>query len=252
MSRVLVIGLVLLGVASSARADAGAVSAVSIQGVDPRIYLRALRPEPRALLELKRQPVDVSVAILEGHAERYLAEPSAYPRQLAPVEIELLREDETRALLEGALAAVAAKRHPRAAALIERWLDHDDARVRAAAAERFGEAGGSLAVVRELSDDPDPRVRVGACLGMGKLRSEAAVDALVQLVKDERDAERQVAALRAIGLATTAPPAGTSDPALQQAAHQAVASKARLALVVLEPKSAAVRAALDDVLARLQ
>lgn len=247
MSRALVIGLVLWGLASDAHADAGAVTAVAIQGVDPRIYLRALRPEPRALLELKRLPVDVSVAILEGHAERYLAAPSAYPKHLAPVEIELLREDETRALLEGAVAAVAAKRHPRAAALIERWLDHDDARVRAAGAERFGEAGGSLAVLRDLADDVDPRVRAGACLGMGKLRSEAAVDALVQLVRDERDGERQVVALRAIGLATTAPPAGAVDPAVQQA----VASKARLALVVLEPKTPALRAALDDVLARV-
>ncbi|OGQ10529.1 MAG: hypothetical protein A2138_02515 [Deltaproteobacteria bacterium RBG_16_71_12] len=248
MQRLTILALMLLGVQSAALADDGAVAPVAIQGVDPRIYLRALRPEPRALLELKRLPVDVSVAILEGHAGRYLAEPRAYPRELAPVEIELLREDETRALVEGALAAVAAKRHPRAAALIERWLDHDDARVRAAAAERFGEAGGALKVLRELADDVDPRVRAGACLGIGKLRSEAAVDALAELVRDARDAERQVVALRAIGLAATPPPGGAADPAAQQA----VASKARLALVVIEPESPAVRAALDEVVARLR
>lgn len=248
MQRLTVIGLFALTLAPAAFGDEGTVSAVAIQGIDPRIYLRALRPEPRALLELKRLPVDHSVAILEGHADRYLADLRSYPRDLAPVEIELLREDETRALVEGALAAVAAKRHPRAAALIERWLDHDDARVRAAAAERFGEAGGSLKVLRELTDDVDPRVRAGACLGIGKLRSEAAVDALAQLVRDERDIERQVVALRGIGLAATPPPGGAVDAAVQQA----VASKARLALVVLEPVNPAVRAALDEVLGRLK
>lgn len=248
MRRLTITALVLLGLSPAAFADAGTVAAISIQGVDPRIYLRALRPEPRALLELKRLPVDVSVAILEGHADRYLAELRAYPRDLAPVEIELLREEETRALVEGALGAVAAKRHPRAAALIERWLDHDDARVRAAAAERFGEAGGALKVLRELVDDVDPRVRAAACLGIGKLRSEAAVDALAHLVRDHRDPELQVAALRGIGLAATPPPGGVAEPAAQQA----VASKARLALVVLEPDSPAVRAALDEVVARLR
>ena len=249
MQRLVFLALVLLGFASgSVRADEGSVSSVSIQGVDPRIYLRALRPEPRALLELKRLPVDVSVAILEGHAERYLADLRAYPRDLAPVEVELLREDETRALLEGALAAVATKHHPRAASLIAGWLDHEDARVRAAAAERFGEVGGEVKVLRELADDVDPRVRAGACLGLGKLRSEVGVDALVQLVRDERDVERQIVALRAIGLAATAAPAGATDAAT----HQVVASKARLALVVMEPASPAVRAALDEVGERLK
>ncbi len=249
MRRLAFLGLVLLGcVSGSLVADEGSVSSASIQGVDPRIYLRALRPEPRALLELKRLPVDVSVAILEGHAERYLADLRAYPRDLAPVEIELLREDETRALVEGALAAVATKHHPRAASLIAGWLDHEDARVRAAAAERYGEVGGEVKVLRELADDVDPRVRAGACLGLGKLRSEAGVDALVLLVRDDRDVERQIVALRAIGLAGTAPPAGAPDTPTQQA----VASKARLALVVLEPASAAVRAALDDVVERLK
>jgi len=91
-------------------------------------------------------------------------------------------------------------------------------------------------------------VRVGACLGLGKLRTEAAVDALALLARDDKDVERQVAAVRAIGLAGTVAPSGSVDPSAQQA----VASKARLALVVLEPSDPAVRAALDEVVARLR
>ena len=249
MTRLLWIGCALLGLASfAARADEGTVSAVALKGVDPRIYLRALRPEPHALLELKRSPVDVSVAILEGHAARYQADLRAYPRNLAPAEIELLREEETRALVEGALAAVASKHHPRAKALIEAWLEDGDARVRAAAAERYGEVGGEPKTLVAMTRDEDVRVRVGACLGLGKLRTEAAVDALALLARDDKDVERQVAAVRAIGLAGTVAPSGSVDPTAQQA----VASKARLALVVLEPSDPSVRAALDEVVARLR
>lgn len=249
MKRLVWLGCALLSLASlDARADEGTVGTVSIKGVDPRIYLRAMRPEPHALLELKRLPVDVSVAILEGHAARYLADVRAYPRNLAAVEIELLREDETRALVEGALAAVAAKHHPRARALIETWLEDGDARVRAAAAERYGEAGGEIKTLMGMAEDPDPRVRVGACMGLGKLRSVDGVDALALLARDGKDVERQVAAVRAIGIAGTTPPSGDVD----LAAQQAVASKARLALVVLEPAHPAVQAALDDVVARLK
>lgn len=252
MQRLTSIGLAIaslwLGLAAPAvHADEGDVGAVAIKGVDPRIYLRAMRPEPHALLELKRSPVDVSVAILEGHAARYLADMRAYPRDLKPGEIELLREDETRALVEGALAAVAAKRHPRAKLLIEAWLEDSDARVRAAAAERYGEAGGELKALVALAHDADPRVRVGACMGLGKLRTEAGVEALAQLARDGRDVERQIAAVRAIGLAGATPPGGSYDVA----AHQAVASKARLALVMLEPANADVKAALDQAVDRL-
>jgi HEAT repeat protein len=249
MKRWVWIGCAALGlVTQAARADEGSVTPVAIAGIDPRIYLRAMRPEPHALLELKRLPVDVSVAILEGHAARYLTDVRAYPKDLAQVEIELLREDETRALVEGALAAVASKHHPRATPLIEAWLADNDARVRAAAAERYGEVGGELKALLTLADDVDPRVRAGACLGMGKLRTEAAVDALAQLARDDKDVGRQIAAVRGIGLAGTAPANGTFD----EGVAQAVASKARLALVVLEPTEPAVQAAVDEAVARFK
>lgn len=236
------------GAALPAAADEGSITPVSIAGIDPRIYLRSQKREPRAALELRRLPVDHAVAILEGNAERYLFDRKAYPLRLAPVELELLREEETRALVEGALAAVAARKHPRARALIEDWLLDDDIRVRAEAVERYGEVGGDTAVLAELATDPDPRVRTAACVGLGKLRSDAGIDALLKLARDGSDAERQAAAVRGLGVAASAPPQGAADPRAQQE----LATRVRLGLILVDSIDPGVSAALDDVTARLR
>lgn len=186
-------------------ADEDTAAPASVKGVDPRVYLKARRPAPHAVRELKAAPLEVSLRILRQGPGAFLVDERAYPRHLKEVERLRLRTLEEQALLTGALAAVAEKNPPEATTLIAPFLKHADPRVRAEAAERLGQTRGDVVelLVEVARADVDVTVRGAACAGLGRHRSAAALSALAPfVVEDDKDDDslRRVAAVRALGV----------------------------------------------------
>lgn len=208
LSALALVGVLVAALASPVRAaDEDAAAPAVVKGVDPRVYLKARRPAPHALRELKAAPLEVSLRILGQGPRTFLVDDRAYPRDLKEPERLRLRALEEQALLTGALAAVAEKNPPEAATLIAPFLKHADPRVRAEAAERLGQTHGDVVelLVEVARADVDATVRGAACAGLGRHRSAAALAALAPFVveddkDDDRDSVRRVAALRALGV----------------------------------------------------
>lgn len=176
--------------------------AAPVDGVDPRVYLKARKPVPSAIADLKLAPLDVSLRILKDGPEGFLVEDSAYPPALDHKAREELRVLERRALLVGALHAVADQKPTGVASLIAGQLAARDPLVRAEAADQLGELGDIDTVVTVLArvarEDADVRVREAACVGLAKARSLNALSALAPFVLDSSDEARQRAAIRAL------------------------------------------------------
>lgn len=192
------------GVAPSSAPSSAAIP--RIPGVDPRVYLRARKPQPTATRDLAALPLEVSLTILREGPAAFLAELSAYPPSLTPPEVAALRAREARALTLGALAAVAAAGDALgpelALAALAPHLASSEVEVRAEAALRLGQTRAPAAVGRLEAlahGDGDPDVRAAACAGLGQHRSAEALAALEPLVLDGTDAERQATAVRALG-----------------------------------------------------
>jgi HEAT repeat protein len=178
-----------------------------VDGVDPRVYLKARKPVPHAIAELKKAPIDASLHILTDGPESFLADASAYPAHIDATARATLRVLERRALLIGAIHAVANKKPATAVRLLSSQLVARDALVRAEAADELGELTlleGGASVVPALADtamsDANARVREAACVGLAKVRTSAALVALTPFVLDESDAPRQRAAIRALAV----------------------------------------------------
>jgi hypothetical protein len=142
-----------------------------VSGVDPAVYLKARKPEPHAMRELKRLPVEMSVQILEARTlDAFLA--TEYPKG---VNVAELRAKEERALIEGALASVAERKHQRAQEFVAKHLANPDPYIRAAAAQRSTDLA-KLMVIAER--DADDGVRAAALIGIASLRNKDALNAL--------------------------------------------------------------------------
>lgn len=186
--------------------DHEARGAVSIAGVDPRVYLRARKAEPSAVRELRELPAEVAIRILTEGPDAFLADAAHYPAHLTVDEVARLRLLEIRALTRGAMAALVAHAGRSQPALVvahlRPFLMHPDPTLRAEAAERLGQSGGDVvAMLAGLAwSDPEPQVRAAACAGLGQHRSAEAFAALEPLVLGGNDPNRQVAAVRALGV----------------------------------------------------
>jgi HEAT repeat protein len=262
----LLCAFVLLAGSAPAGAAPATVDGVSLRGVDPRVYLKARRPVPLVLRELRALPAEVSVRILEGETAGFLAPDDAFPEALKEAEREALRALEERALVTGALAAIAEKDDRRAPALIARFLSHEDPLVRAEAAERLGQTSAPNVIERLVQvawSDGDETVRGAACAGLGHQRSAAALEALTPFVLDDpaaapgaaagsqgfaKDGVRQVAAIRALATLGSAW-AWEARGDIAQGAR--LRGAARALLERLRPQGEAAIAA-DEVLARLR
>jgi HEAT repeat protein len=175
-----------------------------VESVDPRIYLQTRAHEPNAVRELSTK-LDVAVVILrDGVSDAMLAPRAAYPAGAKDADVEAMRVVEARALMIGAIHAVAKHKPEGALALLDRAAHVGDAGVRAEAAEKLGELGDvAVPAIARAARDDDASVREAAMSGLGKVRSARALDALAPFVRDGSDARTQSAAIRAAGAMTS-------------------------------------------------
>ena len=191
-------------------ASASLATPAAIRGVDPRVYLKARKPVPAAIADLKAAPVELSRRIISDGPDGFLVGDDAYPAALAAEPRSALRALERRALVIGALHALALRKPVDAHDLIASQLAARDPLVRADAADQLGQLGqlGQLdnvdsivtLLARVAREDQDVRVREAACVGLAKARSQASLLALASFVLDDSDELRQRAAIRALAV----------------------------------------------------
>lgn len=188
-------------------ASASLATPAAIRGVDPRVYLKARKPVPAAIADLKAAPVELSRRIISDGPDGFLVGDDAYPAALAAEPRSALRALERRALVIGALHALALRKPVDAHDLIASQLAARDPLVRADAADQLGQLGqldnvDSIVTLlaRVAREDQDVRVREAACVGLAKARSQASLLALASFVLDDSDELRQRAAIRALAV----------------------------------------------------
>ncbi len=179
---------------------AASAAAEPLAGVDPRVYLRARKPVPEVVRELKHAKVDTAIRILTGDVSGLLAGDDAYPQAMKVDERQQLRFLERRALVIGAIHSIAFHKPPGALSLIQGQLTSPDSTIRAEAADQLGELGEPAidSLSQAANHDSDIRVREAACVGLGRVHSDHAIIALTPFVLDSKDFDRQRAALRAL------------------------------------------------------
>jgi hypothetical protein len=202
-SKTLSLVLALLVVAAGAQAAPGPYAHLKLKGIDPSVYLLKRNHKPDVSGELRRLPVDVSLAVLQDPGAFLVVEDGRYPVGLKPEERARLRSIEKRALVQGALTSLADRSDPRAFAVLQKHLGHDDVAVAALAAERMGEIddAGVVDVLAGLLKDPSTRldVRAGAAAGLGRHRSETSLEALLPALSSSNKPELRIAVIRALG-----------------------------------------------------
>ncbi len=196
----------LLAVLVAAAAHAGPTPTVKLKGIDPAVYLQKRNHRPDVSGELRRLPAGVAVAVLDDPMA-FVVDDSAYPAGIKADERQKLRTVEVRALLQGALTSLAQRHDLRAFDLLRRHVAHDDDAVAALAAERLGELDDHRVVeaLAGLVKDQTLRleVRAAACAGLGHVRSQEALEALLPALSSSNKDEIRTAALRALGSLTS-------------------------------------------------
>ncbi len=221
-----------------------------LKGVDPAFYLQKRNHQPDVMQELTALNADVAVSVL-ANPERFVVEAG---------QSKAARDVELRALRQGALASLAERGDPRAAAVLQTFVDDADVLVAAVALERLGQTQQPAVVAvlaAVLADDGTtlPR-RAAAAAGLGRHRSAAALDVLVPAL-DDKDDQVRISAMRALGSLSSRwawqARASRAGPAGPQLLKTDEALRARsLAAVSAVDGSPAVVAARDEVLGLLR
>lgn len=123
-------------------------------------------------------------------------------RELGAIILEALRvnSNDTQTILLGLTAALRS-RPASAGAVIAGFLHHQDARVRADAANalaRLRAKDGNSELRSLLTSDPDPIVKANAARVLGATEDKSAVDALVGRALNDSDSRVRVSAIRAL------------------------------------------------------
>lgn len=201
MLRRLLAAVVLVGATGATAVD---VAPLRLRGLEPGQYLQRRNRTPELSREIGALPTETLLGILKDDVPIAWADDDAYGA-MKPAERASWRQKERRALKQGALAVLAARDDARVAPAFVAALDDVDVTVAAAAAERLGARPGRegqlAAIALDVGRPLD--VRAGACAGLGAQRSGAAVDSLVAVVADGRDAALGLSALAALEQATS-------------------------------------------------
>ena len=217
--------------APSVRGPAREVAALLAQGTDHQTNEELIGRLGHADVRIRRE------------AQFTLAERggAAVPRLLATARAGRKRLARVHALW--ALGQVARQRSGTLAEVVD-LLEDPDEEVRAQAARVLGderEVSASAAMVRRLGD-PAPRVRLFAAIGVGKLRSRAALGPLLAMLRDDGGRDPSLRHAAVMGLA------GCAGPESLAAARIDAAPAVRLGLVVALRRLASPEVArfLDD------
>lgn len=176
-----------------------------LRGLDPAEYLQARLPVPAVAREIEssRIAVGAQLEVLLKTRDRFpFADDSAYPAE-RQADLAELRAAEEEALLVGLLTGVARSGHPVSFFALRSALDDTSlGRARLQAAVMLGTtdpAAATTPLAALLADDTkDPALRAAAAVGLGKVRSEASLQALKAGAGDA-EADVRFSSLRALG-----------------------------------------------------
>lgn len=227
--------VVLAGAAVARLRDPALASSLgAVRGLDPAVYLERRRPAPEATRELLRRgealvPILQELALLGAREREATRRPrDAYPAGLTDAQLAELERAEDRALLHGALHAIARAPHPTGRFLLES-IARDPARelaTRQVAVRALGIRGGdgALALLTELARDPSAAapLREVACEALGARRTPAAVAALAALLGtgDPAIIRAVVAAIGAAGSRSVELSAARAEPGVRGEAQR--------------------------------
>ncbi len=240
---------------ATATTTSATTTTTKLRGVDPASYRQKRNGKPDVLQELKALPADVAVAVL--------ANPGAFLVEAGQSKAQ--RALERRALVQGALASLAQRDDARAPALLEAHIADDDVAIAAVALQNLGRthdaaaANDAIATLSAVLFDERAGLerRSAAAAGLGHLRSETALTALLPALALKND-DLKIATLQAItnlcsrwafeARAST----GTADErATAKATGEALRARARDAVSSLDG-SPAVLQARDQALGLLR
>jgi len=193
-------------VVAARRQDPRAFEAVRApKGLDPAIYLQNRRAIPLAGRELSHAEIHPAVLVESALFPRAARVESPMPAHVDRARAGTLRRQEARAFKDAIFMALAASRHASAApVLLEVGLHAADAVDRGAALALVGSLAADarvepalVSVVEDLGAPED--ARVGAIVGLGKVRSTRATSLLAAVASLDENLAARRSAVGALG-----------------------------------------------------